>query len=246
MKVQRDCGRASPKRYGSAGWCEAVRAGYRPSETTLLPIAFAFRAPPGLSAATGSEPPELVTFARHWRAKVRGWERTMFAGPVWISSPARKSNAALGVSLGAAMSHIDPAAREQAAILLERFLSGEFSYDDVEVNWPSSADRGVGEISEMIWMILYREVVPVRIRSVDPDNKATLERCMRFLRSGLVYSWPDLPPSRILLSSLERFFTLGASRTIERENMASWERFKCAGDFAVWPYSSTKDMADGS
>ena len=139
---------------------------------------------------------------------------------------------------------IDRTARLAAADLLERFLRGSATNDELEDGWPTSgSDSALSQIEFHIWGT-YDDMSEYRLEpsTLPEETKALYSRTVLFLRTNLEYEWPELPAFRLGATVLA-FATLGLSRVLSIRKRA---RFRASGDLGVWPFLRRSDFEEAA
>ena len=118
---------------------------------------------------------------------------------------------------------MDLEARAKAAELLEAFLSGRLSNDELEAGWPESVDPALGEIRRAVWLTYDDEREQIGPSS-DPE---LVRRCAAFMRTTEPYTWPVPRLWQRALGTCVGILTLGAVKL----------RLAGPGIDAPWPFS---------
>lgn len=140
---------------------------------------------------------------------------------------------------------IDRQKRDRAASIIVRFACGEIDSDDLESEWPTSAeDRAIEAIGSMLWLH-YDDHKPRRMVGKDAatcEEISLFSRYEAYLRTDLPYEWPEdnfirieglgalVPLSLGLLSPIDRL--------IKSRNGKVDAAMDAHGDLSVWPFTS--------
>jgi hypothetical protein len=133
--------------------------------------------------------------------------------------------------------------RDRALELVERFLSGEISSDDLADNYPRDKnDPAVGAIYERLWFFWddrHKHKLTGR-HQLAPEVRALFERSIMFLRSDLEYEWPPIQWD----SLTQAFLRLLGLRKIADKRSDEWtKKLKSDGNLEVWPFIRDGDYA---
>jgi hypothetical protein len=131
---------------------------------------------------------------------------------------------------------IDRSARDTAARLLEKFVSGEISNDEMMDSWPASRDIALGQIAYHLTSTT-DDMKEYRFSAAEapPELSELYTRTAHFLRSNYEYMWPQFSD---LGATILAILTLGVSRVLSAPMI---RRFRAAGDVQAWPYLRTED-----
>ena len=133
------------------------------------------------------------------------------------------------------MPPVDRAARDNAALLIRRYMAGQITNDALWKAWPVSKDPAIREIWNIMWMQfddLY-EHSTVGANALWPSTRRELLRWILFLDTNQPFEWPRHPggnPHHIAVKHVSLF---GAKRRAQR--------FLKAGDYETWPFRSRAD-----
>ena len=100
---------------------------------------------------------------------------------------------------------IHKAARAELRQDIQRLATGRMSNDEFDDRhydvYESSQDRAVSSIATYCYGLYSSDLLlPIRLRgryALASKSKATIARCILFLRSDYKYEWPDVPDSRL-------------------------------------------------
>ncbi|MCC6338154.1 MAG: hypothetical protein IT380_29695 [Myxococcales bacterium] len=101
---------------------------------------------------------------------------------------------------------MDAEARARAADLLNSFLEGQLTNDELERKWPSSSDPAVEEIRRAVWLTYDDD----RKQFGPTSGHELIQRCAAFLRTTEPYSWPVPRFWQRALGACVGVMTLGA------------------------------------
>jgi hypothetical protein len=131
---------------------------------------------------------------------------------------------------------IDRSNRRKLAEALWHLASGQISNDEYENRTEfRSSDLAIREIWRAVWG-LYSDLRMHRLTGKDaltPESKEAVARCILFLHSDLSWEWPSTRISLVTL--LCNIGTFGVARR------RADERYRAAGEFAVWPFFRRAD-----
>ena len=136
---------------------------------------------------------------------------------------------------------IDHQARSQLAQAARALIAGRITNDQFEDRQPRSQDLAIREIFYRGFWPLYSDTSEHRLtgsRKLRGQDRQLAVRCLVFLKSGLPYSWPVLPPSAALWLRIRDVLTLGRAG---REHERYLQSF---GDVTLWPFQSADQYAD--
>lgn len=137
-------------------------------------------------------------------------------------------------------------ARAIAATLIERFRTGEISFDQMEIEWPRSSDIALHEISACLWKEFYGDLSPVivgRTKHASTEELGLLDRCASFLRTDRPYEWPER--RRSLLRELVDWLRPGGNTTGQQPVTSLRVASVGRGDPSVWPFFRPDDYRPG-
>lgn len=134
---------------------------------------------------------------------------------------------------------IDRAARNQLAEQMRHFVTGltdNFAYDD-RVFSIQSNDAVVISIRHEMWFV-YDDLSRHKLKgkwALSEQDKATILRCILFLKFDIQYRWPE-KPRKNFLKTLLRFLTLGL---VSNHPDRQWE---ANGEIEVWPFLKVEEF----
>jgi len=132
--------------------------------------------------------------------------------------------------------------RNLARHLVEKFLAGEITNDDLTNAYPcrEKSDRAIPAIYDRLWGF-WDDIDTHKLTGkyeLTPEEKALFERCIAFLNSDLEYEWPLLE----WRSLSQAFLRLtGLSRIADRRGEEWTERVRGIGKWEVWPFIREED-----
>ena len=132
---------------------------------------------------------------------------------------------------------IDRAARDKAAEVIRRFISGQITNFDFETQMPTSDDRVIFAIEESLWPF-YDDFKSHKLSGLWklPDKtKSEMARWVMFLHADEEYLWPkaSFPGIRPMHHGLVSKLFRGP----ERE-----QKFMQAGIYSVWPFINNESF----
>jgi hypothetical protein len=135
---------------------------------------------------------------------------------------------------------VDRAARQKAALIMRRFLSGTITNDTFENEWPLSQDRAIVAVYTSLWCLyddfkVHRLVGP---HALHPDQQRACLRWLIFLDTDLPYEWPKAWAPGHNPSIRPSFFRGIFNR---KPTMADRQAFVGNRNYAVWPFAHRRD-----
>jgi hypothetical protein len=132
---------------------------------------------------------------------------------------------------------IDRAARDIAAEVVRRFISGQITNLDFEEKMPSSCDRAISAIEVSLWPF-YDDLKSHKLSGawrIPDETKSEMARWVIFLHTNEEYLWPEVAFPGI--RPLHHGFISKMFGGPERE-----QKFMQAGIYSVWPFFSNESF----
>ena len=142
---------------------------------------------------------------------------------------------------------VDRDARNKAAELLRRFISGQITNDDFDNKEPQTEDSAVRAIWNTAW-VLYDDMIEHKLRGRHRLDPATKRECLRwiiFLDSDFEYVWPDIwLPGVDPMCRVTKWGRLGELLGFlsDRLPTSKVEEFLASGEYQAWPFASRADF----
>lgn len=143
---------------------------------------------------------------------------------------------------------IDRKARDEAAVMLRRFIGGQITNDDFVDRYPVSSDPAIAAFASAIWPYYsdtHQHSMIGKYRLSGSERRRIVPWIL-FLDSDRDYVWPAIdypsvdPRTRIRkLARLRRLMTLGLSAAL---NGAQAKAFLAAGHYDSWPFARKSDL----
>ena len=143
---------------------------------------------------------------------------------------------------------IDREARNKVAKILRQYAAGQITNDDLDDNRPLSEDRAVKAMNYFAWTLhgYMEEYKAVDWRTLDRTTKNTIARCILFLKSNEIYSYPEHTVSY----SNSRLVPNWAFKTLNHLTFGKYNshiakkdnEYYNAGDASIWPFKSRQQL----
>lgn len=133
--------------------------------------------------------------------------------------------------------------RDLARHLVEKFLAGEITNDDLVNDYPcrEKDDRVIVAIYDRLWGFWDdRHTHKLTGKhELTPEARALFERCIVFLNSDLEYEWPPLEWRSFSQAFLR---LIGLRRIADRRGDEWTQKVRKIGKWEVWPFIRKEDL----
>ncbi|MDF2116046.1 hypothetical protein PY365_10705 [Roseiarcaceae bacterium H3SJ34-1] len=140
---------------------------------------------------------------------------------------------------------IDRAGRDKAAILVERYWTGQISSHELQSLWPDSRDRGIIAVGDYLWLFS-EDFISRRPRDTvigKASAVSRMEACKNFLRSNEEYAWPHLATPPWGSTTYPRWLVFASCGLLAIKGRFAEQRLHryrsemhAAGDGSAWPF----------
>ena len=132
---------------------------------------------------------------------------------------------------------IDRAARNQAAEIVRRFISGQITNFEFEAKMPNTKDLAVLAIEDSLWLF-YDDFKKHKLSGhwkLPDQTKSEMVRWVMFLHTNDEYFWPNINYPGV--RPLQHGFFSKLFKGPERE-----QAFMQAGLYSVWPFINNESF----